>query len=102
MPDTPLQPPTEQVQTYQVSKVPNYTTYKTCCHFLLSEPCKYLGTHLLVWFIMILYYVVCAWKTQIVLLVFTIIFNVGLQITLTILGFRDPGIIPKILKEFEK
>ena len=61
---------------------------------------KYLGTHLLIWLIMALYYAVCAWKTPLALLIITVILNVKFQIALTVLGLRDPGIIPKILKGF--
>lgn len=92
----------QQMQTYQVSEVPNYANYHACCGFMLSEPMKYLGTHLLVWLIMALYYVVCAWRTPLGLLIATVVVNAGFQIALTVLGLRDPGIIPKILREFEK
>jgi hypothetical protein len=51
---------------------------------------------------MVLYYVVCAWQAPVTLLILTIIVNVGIQASLTILGLRDPGTIPKILKEYEK
>ena len=98
-------PPTasaEHIKTYQVAEVPNYNNYKSCCYFLLSEPYKYLATHLLIWVIMALYYVVCARKAPLTLLIITVVINVGIQITLTILGLRDPGTIPKILRGFEK
>lgn len=52
------------------------------------------------WLLMALYYAVCAWKAPLALLVITVVINVGMQVTLTILGLRDPGIIPKILREF--
>ncbi len=96
------QPIVTHAKTYQVAEVPNYNNYKACCHFLLSEPRKYLGTQVLIWLVMALYYAICGWRAPLALLVVTAALNVVAQIAMTVLGLRDPGIIPKILKEFEK
>ena len=51
---------------------------------------------------MALYYAVCGWRAPLPLLVATVLLNVLGQVAMTVLGFRDPGIIPKMLKDFEK
>ena len=86
---------------YEVSDVANYDAYKNCFGFLISEPKKYAGTHLLFWVGMILYYAVTAFKAPPGLVAITVILNIVVQITLIILGFTDPGMIPKILSGYE-
>ena len=86
---------------YEVSDVPNYENYKECFGFLVSEPKKYAGTHVLIWFAMILFYIVTAFKAPIVLVVITVLLNILVQIFLLILGFVDAGMIPKILSGYE-
>jgi hypothetical protein len=49
----------------------------------------------------ILYYIVTAFKAPVGLVVVTVLLNFGVQIVLVILGFTDPGMIPKILSGYE-
>jgi hypothetical protein len=64
------------IHMYEVSEVPNYETYKQYWGFLVSEPRKYLGTHVLIWAAALLFYVVTAFKAPVGLLVLTIILNI--------------------------
>jgi hypothetical protein len=86
---------------YEVSDITNYEAYKQCRGFLVSEPKKYIGTHVLFWAGAILYYTVTAFKTPPGLLVISIILNLTIQFFLLVLGFTDPGIIPKVLSGYE-
>ena len=83
-----------------VSDVPNYSNSKRYCGFLLSEPKKYIGTHLLIYAIMGLYYAVCGWRAPLALFIITIVVNVIIQILILALGLRDPGFLPKIFGEY--
>ena len=86
---------------YSVSDVVSYDTYKEWgC--LISEPRKYIGTHILFWVGLILYYVVTAWKAPIALVVITVVLNLIVELMLIILAFTDPGMIPKVLVAYEK
>lgn len=67
---------------------------------MVSEPRKYIGTHVLMWFGMLLYYAVTAWKAPIALVMLTVLLNIIVQIILVVLGFTDPGMIPKILSGY--
>jgi|JI9StandDraft_1071089.scaffolds.fasta_scaffold375652_2 hypothetical protein len=88
------------IHMYEVSEVPNYENYKDCFGFLVSEPRKYAGTHVLIWVGMLLFYIVTAFRAPPGLLVLTIILNILVQVFLLILGFTDPGMIPKILSGY--
>lgn len=61
---------------YEVSDVTNYEAYKTCCGFLVSEPKKYIGTHLLFWGGAILYYIVTAFKAPLPLILISVLLNI--------------------------
>lgn len=50
---------------------------------------------------MILYYVVTAYKAPTALIVISVILHVSVQVVLIIIGFTDPGIVPKILEGYE-
>lgn len=86
---------------YEVSEVPNYENYKNCFGFLVSEPRKYAGTHVLIWVGMLLFYIVTAFKAPVGLVVLTVLLNIAVQVFLLFLGFTDPGMIPKILSGYE-
>ena len=60
---------------YEVSEVPNYENYKQYCGFLVSEPRKYIGTHVMIWAALLLYYIVTAFKAPIGFVVVTVILN---------------------------
>jgi len=49
---------------------------------------------------MIVYYVVTAYKSPPGLVVISVIINVLVEATLLIIGFTDPGIIPKVLSGY--
>jgi hypothetical protein len=61
---------------YEVSDVPNYSTYKNCFGFLVSEPRKYVGTHVLIWLATLLFYIVTAFKTAPGMVALVVICNV--------------------------
>jgi hypothetical protein len=67
---------------------------------MVSEPRKYGGTHLLLWVAALLFYIVTAFKSPIGLVVITVILNIAVEVFLLILGFTDPGMIPKILSSY--
>jgi hypothetical protein len=71
-------PSANPVKVCEVSEIVNYTNYKHCCRFLISEPKRYLLTHLLISAVLILYYVVTANKTPIPLLVITIVLHISI------------------------
>jgi hypothetical protein len=50
---------------------------------------------------MILYYVVTAYKSPPGLVAISVILNLGVQVVLIVIGFTDPGIVPKILEGYE-
>lgn len=86
---------------YEVSDVPNYENYKQCFGFIISEPRKYVATHVLIWVAALLFYIVTAFKTSIVLISLVVLFNILVEVFLLMLGFTDPGMIPKILSSYE-
>jgi len=61
---------------------------------------KYLGTHLAIIVGIILYYIFTAPYSPVALIVLTVISHVLTFIVLIILGYKDPGILPKILPSF--
>ena len=61
---------------YEVSDVSNYSTYKDCFGFLVSEPRKYVGTHILIWMATLLFYIVTAFKTVPGMVALVVICNV--------------------------
>ena len=69
----------------------------------MSQPKKYVGTHLFYWLIMATYYVFTAsiiftqnHTDMYPLFAVTVFLNILVQILLIILGRTNPGIIPKI------
>ena len=64
---------------------------------MLSEPERYMITHILIVIVMALYYSVCSWRVETAFLIITAFLHVVVFLILLVLGFRDPGIIPKIL-----
>lgn len=89
------------IHMYEVSDVPNHENYKQYWGFLVSEPRKYFGTHALIWAAMVLFYIVTAFKSPVALVVCTVLLNILVQVVLIVLGFTDPGMIPKILSGYE-
>jgi uncharacterized protein YacL len=61
---------------------------------------KYIGTHLAILFAMILYYIVTAPYSNAGLIVISVIFHVLSTVILIVLGYKDPGIMPKILNNY--
>lgn len=49
-----------------------------------------------------LYYAVSGWRAPLALLIITAIINLLIQVVLLVIGFRDPGFIPKIFGEYER
>jgi len=84
---------------YEVSDVPNYEHYKNY-GFMVSEPRKYAGAHILLWAAALLFYIVTAFKSPIGLVIITVLLSIVVEIFLLILGFTDPGMIPKILSSY--
>lgn len=89
------------IHMYEVSDVANYDTYRHCFGFLVSEPKKYAGTHILLWLGALLYYIVTAFRAPVALVVISVLLNIAIQLALLALGFTDPGMIPKILSGYE-
>ena len=50
---------------------------------------------------MILYYVVTAYKVPTAMVIISVLLNILVQVILIILGFTNPGMIPKILSNYE-
>jgi hypothetical protein len=94
-------PSANPMRICEVSEIVNYTNYKHCCGFLISDPKRYLLTHILITAVLILYYVVTAEKTPLSLLVITVVLHFAIEVVLIALGLIDPGIIPKILQRYE-
>ena len=84
---------------YKVAEVDNYKYYN---HFgcLVSEMPKYLGTHAAIIVGTTLYYIFTAPYAPTALLVLTIIFHLFTFVTLVVLAYKDPGILPKVLPSF--
>ncbi len=61
---------------------------------------KYLGTHIALIIGIVLYYVFTAPYSPVALIVLTVISHVLTFVVLIILGYKDPGILPKILPSF--
>lgn len=53
------------------------------------------------WLGAILYYTVTAFKAPVGLVVICVLLHVLVQVMLIILGFTDPGMIPKVLSGYE-
>jgi hypothetical protein len=66
-----------------------------------SEPWKYMGTHTLLLFGMLIYYVVIAKYIPAALIVFTVLLHLCATGLLVSLAFIDPGILKKNLENFE-
>lgn len=84
----------------QVSQIGNFQYY----HFykcLLSEPQKYAGTHGLIMIGIFMYYVFCAKYQHPAAVLFTVILHIIVLFDMVILAFRDPGILPRILTNYE-
>ena len=90
-----------QMHMYEVSDVANFQRYKNCWGFLVSQPRKYAGTHILLWTGMMLYYIVTAQFAPSALIAITVVLNIAVQLVLLVLGFTDPGMIPKVLPAYE-
>ena len=79
----------------------NYKYYKQF-KVLLSEPEKFLATQLLN-FVGILIYYICSARYQAYgVIIITGLSQISLIIVSAILAFYDPGIIPKILPNYEE
>ena len=83
----------------EVAEMENYQCYRFFgC--LLSEPKKYLGTHLIIMLGMVGYYACSARYQNIASITITAFIHFITVSILVILAFKDPGIIPKILPDF--
>jgi hypothetical protein len=91
------------IHMYEVSDVANYQNYKDCFGFLVAQPKKYIGTHILLWCGALLYYICTAPRNSIPpgLIVISVILNVLIQIVLLKIGYTDPGMISKIMSSYE-
>lgn len=86
---------------FEISETVNHESYKILgC--LISEPKKYLGTHLLLFFGLLLYYIFTASRSPPVLIAITVILHIITIVVLIILAYTDPGMLPKILVTYEK
>lgn len=61
---------------------------------------KYIGTHLTLFFSMMLYYAVTAPSSSIGLLIISLILHILSTFFLIVLAYKDPGIMPKILNNY--
>jgi len=61
---------------------------------------KYLGTHLAIVVGTTLYYIFTAPHSPSVLIVLTVLSHILTFLALVVLGYKDPGILPKILPSF--
>jgi hypothetical protein len=68
----------------------------------ISEPFKYAGTHILLHCGMILHYYATFSYLHIALGIINILLHITCLITLVILAFCDPGMIPKIFPSHER
>lgn len=78
------------------------------CGLLVAELRNYIIMHFLFWVPAILYYLTTLrtivkynYTSMYALFVVTIIFHIIIQLLLVLLGYTDPGIIPKILPYYE-
>ena len=85
-----------------MSEVTNYKTFHPNCRFLVSEPKRYLLTHLIIWVAMVLYYSVTAQSSPLPMLVVTAALNLMIEVLLLAIGMTDPGMIPKVLQRYER
>ena len=82
-----------------MAEMGNYKYYKYYgC--LLSEPKKYLGTHIMLIVGMLLYYICTAKYQHPAPIVLTVLLHILVLVVMFMMAFRDPGIIPKILPNF--
>ncbi len=80
----------------------NYVTWGKYGGFLISEPKKYIATHILFLCLMIVYYAATAPKIDnIGIVIFTVLLHLSVIIMMLILAVVDPGIIPKVLPKYE-
>lgn len=84
---------------YNIADSPNYQYYKKC-KIYLSEPLKFILTLALIIVGIILYYTVAIRHQEVYLIVLTALFQVAVLFTMSILAFRDPGFIQKILPHY--
>lgn len=67
---------------------------------MLSEPHKYLGTHIMFFVGMLLFYTCAAQYQYWLPLLLTVLLHLAVLFTMFKIAFKDPGIIPKILPDF--
>lgn len=85
---------------YKVCQIDNFKYYKSFgC--LVSEMGKYVGTHLVIGGGMVFYYVFTAPYTTPGWVVPTAILHLIVVLLLILLGYKDPGILPKVLPSYE-
>lgn len=88
------------MRIYKVSEITNYKTFHPNCRFLISEPKRYLLTHLIIWIGMALYYSVTARFSSLPMLVVTAVINLMIEVVLLVIGVTDPGMVPKVLQRY--
>ena len=86
---------------YEVAEMGNYKYYKQF-KVLLSEPEKFIGTQLLNFVGILIYYICSARYQPYGLVIVTSLSQISVVVVSIILAFYDPGIIQKILPNYEE
>ena len=68
----------------------------------ISEPYKYLATHILLHCGLALHYYATFGYLHAALQILNVLLHISCTVVLIILAFTDPGMIPKILTTYEK
>lgn len=68
---------------------------------MLSEPQKYVGTHVLFFLGLLFYFIFTAKYQHPAIITITIILYILILVDMGFLAFTDPGIIPKIVPNYE-
>lgn len=85
---------------HELADIPNFEN-QVKFGFLISEPRKYLATFLLINIPMVLVYYSAANINQWYLGIIAAAFHFLALVCMLILGFKDPGIIPKVFSRYE-
>lgn len=85
----------------EVAEIPNYSN-KNKYGFMVSQPKNYFGTMAVLNIGLFLFYGFSTNTQYWYLIVLTVLFHIGTLVYMVLLALVDPGIIPKIISEYEK
>ena len=96
-------PENEAGSVHEMGEISDIGNYKYYQYFgcMLSEPLKYLGTHLLLLFGMLVYYSCAAQYNNWVAILLTVLLHVLVLAIMIRIAFKDPGIILKVHPQYE-